>query len=165
MKVYLAGSVPKWDVESKTFYDWRKVYGEKVLDIFPQATFIDPFDRNIDESDFFLVFWIDCKHIKESDIVIVNAENKLWAGTSQELLIAKYFHKPVITILPKNTKHRKTDLEFKWKIISDWIHPFIYSTSDFIIESIEEISEIKEEIFTKEVKNITIIDKAILQIK
>ncbi len=161
MKIYLAGSVPKWDLEGKVFHNWRIDYENILKSHFPDANFVDPFDRNIDESDFFLVFWLDCKHIKTSDLIIVNAENTLWAWTSQELLIAKYFKKPVITILPKNTKHRRTNINFNGFLVKDWIHPFIFSTSDFILENISEFSSIKDKVFSEKVKDISIIDESI----
>ena len=100
----------------------------------------------------------DCQHIKNSDLVIVNAESQLGVGTSQEMLIAKYFKKPVVTILPKDTYHRKSNIAINNKLIADWIHPFIFSTSDFILENINEINNIKEKIFTSEIKDISILD-------
>ena len=87
---------------------------------------------------------MDCNFIKNCDLVIVNAEEKLGVGTSQEMVIAKYFKKPVITIIPKGSHHRKKDVDFHGKIISDWIHPFIHSFSDLIFEDIQEFKDKKE---------------------
>ncbi len=161
MKIYLAGSVPKGDEEQKTFADWRARYQSALESIF-DAEYIDPYDRVLDESDFLLVVGKDCIDIIESSLVIVNAEEKLGAGTAQELVIAKYLKKPVVTVLPKNTPHRRTNIMFNGQLIDDWIHPFIFTFSDFVIEDIEKIEEIKDKIFDKHaVKDISIIDTAV----
>ncbi len=163
MKIYLAGKVPKGKDEAENFDDWRKRY-QQVLQKFFEAEFIDPYDRQLDESDFLSVVGIDCKHIKESDLVIVNSEQKLGAGTAQELVIAKYFKKPVVAVLPKNTHHRRSNLVFGKKLVEDWIHPFIFTFSDFILEEIGEIEKIKDKIFRSKIKDISIIDEVIKRV-
>ncbi len=163
MKIYLAGSVPKGDEEVKNFDDWRSRY-KKSLQNFFDADFIEPYHKDLDESDFLAVVGQDCRHIKESSLVIVNAEAKLGVGTSQELVIAKYFKKPVVVVLPKETYHRRSNVNFHGKIVEDWIHPFIFTFSDFIIENIDEIEKIKDKIFSFSIKDISIIDEAICYI-
>jgi len=160
MKIYLAGRVPKGDEEHKKFDYWRVRY-QKVLQKFFDAEFVDFYDRNLDESDSLTVLGTDCKHIKESALVVVNAEEQMGAGGAQELVIAKYLKKPVVTVLPKNSYHRRSNLVFQGETIEDWIHPFIFTFSDFIIESIDEIGEIKDKIFTSQIKEISVIDEAI----
>ncbi len=160
MKIYLAGSVPKGDEEEKTFDNWRHRYRAILEQIF-DAEYIDPYDRDLDEKDFLLVLGKDCAEIQDSSLIVVNAEQKLGAGTAQELVIAKYFKKPVVTVLPKDTPHRRTNLLFRGQRIDDWIHPFIFSFSDFIIEDITEIHSIKDKLSNNEnVKSIMIIDVA-----
>ncbi|MDP2630129.1 MAG: hypothetical protein Q8P56_01855 [Candidatus Uhrbacteria bacterium] len=160
MKIYLAGSVPKGDEEEKTFDNWRGRYRDALEEMF-EAECVDPYDRNLDEKDFLLVVGKDCAEIQESALMIVNAEEKLGAGTAQELVIAKYFKKPVVTVLPKDTPHRRTNILFRGQQIDDWIHPFIFAFSDFIIEDITEMYGIKDKIFdTGNIKDISIIDTA-----
>jgi hypothetical protein len=69
----------------------------------------------------------------------------------------------VITILPKNTHHRRSNIEINGKFIEDWIHPFIHSTSDKIIEDYKELPDWISRYVegNLEIKNIEIIDKAI----
>lgn len=160
MKIYLAGSIPKGDSEAEVFDDWRSRYIEALKDCF-EADFIQPYHRNIDESDFLVVVGQDCKHIKESSLVIVNAEEKLGVGTAQELVIAKYFAKPVVSVLPKDTHHRRSNVVFHGKLVEDWIHPFIFAFSDFIVQDVQEIRDIKDEIYTCAVKSISVIDEAV----
>jgi hypothetical protein len=160
MEIFLIGKVPKGDKEQKNFDNWRIKY-QNVAQKFFDAEFIDPYDRNLDESDFLAVVGWDCRYIKESAFVIVNAENKLGAGSSQEMVIAKYFNKPVVTVLPENSHHRRSNIIFREKVVDDWIQPFIFAFSDFIIEDIKEIGGIKDKIFNSKIKNISVIDDAI----
>jgi hypothetical protein len=94
--------------------------------------------------------------------VIVNAEGRLGAGTSMEMVIAKYFNKPVITVMPKNSYHRRANMLFREKyFVEDWMHPFIHTFSDHIIENISDFVSIKDHLPTKPIKGISIIDNAI----
>lgn len=92
---------------------------------------------------------------------IVCAESRLWVWTSQEILIAKYFWKPVITILPKDTQHRRTNLLFHGKMIQDRIHPFIWSCSDVIYTSIDMCLLHWDEVHNISPKTIDVIDESI----
>ena len=83
------------------------------------------------------------------------------AGGAQEMVIAKYFKKPVVTVLPKDSHHRRSNLTFHEKTIKDWIHPFIFTFSDFIIESIDGFGQVKNKLFTSKIKDISVIDDAI----
>ncbi len=161
MKIYLAGSVPKGAEEEKDFVNWRLKYKE-ILEDFFDAEFIMPDSGEMDESDFLLIVGKDSKSIKSSDLVIINAEERLGAGASMEMVIAKYFKKPVITVMPKNSHHRRPNVTFRSKFfVEDWMHPFVHVFSDFVVEDVAEIEKIKDKIFTTPIKDISIIDKAI----
>lgn len=94
-------------------------------------------------------------------MVVINAGEKIGAGTAMEMVAAKYFKKPVITVLPKNTHHRRSNVVFHGKSVEDWIHPFIWAFSDFIVESVEEVKGIENKLRTAEIKDISVIDQAI----
>lgn len=160
MRIYLAGSIPKGDEEAKKFNNWREGY-KKILANFFDADFIEPYNSRLDESDSLAVVGHDCGQIKNCDLVIVNAEEKLGAGTAQELVISKYFGKPVISVIPKNTHHRRLNAVFNGKTVDDWIHPFIFTFSDYVVENPNEIEKIKDELFSKKAKDISVIDEAI----
>jgi hypothetical protein len=117
--------------------DWRIPY-QRTLSGLPQAEFLSPDDPTLDESQPLTVFGHDCFLVREADVVVVNATTKLGVGTAQEMLIAKYFEKLVVTILPRNSHHRRQGLRMHAGIVDDWIHPFIYSTSDHIAEDVDE---------------------------
>lgn len=160
-EIYLAGSVPKGDKEQVNFINWRVRWGEILLRVFGDTKIIDPYNANLDEGDFLQVVGQDFGYIKRSSLVIINAEEKIGAGTAMEMVTAKYYKKPVITVLPKDTHHRRSNIVFHGITVKDWIHPFIWAFSDFIVESIEEVEGIKKKLETVKVKDISVIDQAV----
>ncbi len=166
-KIALLGSIPKGDDERKNWSDWKMKY-RKCLSQIDDVKFTDG-DVWKDESKPTLVVGHDLSLIKESDLVVVNAESKIGAGTAQEIIVAKYFHKPVITVIPKNSHHRKSDITFNNQLIKDWVHPFLLTSSDLIVGSIEDsiswIKEYQQKPKTKTVKDISFIDNAISEFK
>ncbi|SRR5258708_6605741 len=162
MKIYLAGSVPKGEKAEKDYVNWRLQYQAVLGKVFPSATFIDPADASKDEGDSLAVVGQDTGNIKAADLIVVNGETKMGAGTSMELVIAKYFKKPVITILPKGSHHRRSNTVFHGKKIKDWIHPFIAVFSDLIVQKVEDIKPKHKSLKAKDIK---IIDQAIKYFK
>lgn len=162
-KICLLGSIPKGDHERKDWTDWKSKYKTVLLQL-NDVEFVDGDDWK-DETKPLLLFGHDANLVKTSDAVIVNAESKLGAGTAQEMVIAKYFSRPVITILPKDTHHRRSNFIFDGALINDWIHPFLLNMSDFVAETIEDAAEWIKQYRTdpksKKIKNISIIDEAI----
>jgi len=166
-KIILLGSIPKGDDARKIWSDWKIGY-RKCLSRLDNVEFTDG-DVWKDESNPNLVVGHDLSLVKESDLVIVNAESKIGAGTAQEIIVAKYFHKAVVTVIPKNSHHRKSNITFDNRLIKDWIHPFLLTSSDLIVESIEDsiswIKEYQQKPETKAVKDISFIDSAISEFK
>jgi hypothetical protein len=161
MKIFLAGSVPKGDKEAENWTDWRKIYIEKIKKIVGNVELFDPNIFYALEGDSKAVAGADSWHIKQSDLVIINGQEKLGAGTAMEILIAKYFKRPVIVILPKNSHHRRSKLLFEGKTVDEWIHPFIDSFADIILENIDEFSKVPGILAKAKIKDITEIDKVI----
>ena len=117
------------------------------------------------EGDSLGVTGADCAHIQESDIVIVNAEKSLGAGTAIELVIAKYLKKPVITVLPKDSHHRRSNVNFEGRLVADWIHPFIDTFSDVVIEKPHQVKHALQQLQTLSIKDASIIHEAIMYAK
>jgi hypothetical protein len=160
MKIYLAGSVPKGDKEALDYIDWRKDYFNIMSKLVDDIKIIDPNDHYKLEGDTKALFGSVCLQIQESDFVLVNAESKLGAGTSMEMVIAKYLDKPVITVLPKDSAHRKSNLLFAGREVQEWIHPFVDSFSDSIIENVSEIETAISRINENPIRKITIVDES-----
>ena len=160
-EIYLAGSVPKGGKDQENFIDWRIRWGQVLTRVFKNTQIIDPYNEDLDEGDFLQVVGADFGYIKQASLIVINAEEKIGAGTAMEMVAAKYLKKPVVTVLPKNTHHRRSNVVFHGKLVEDWIHPFIWAFSDFVVESVEEIEGLKEQLDSCKVKDITVIDQAI----
>lgn len=160
-KIYLAGSVPKSDKEIVETIDWRDDFIVRLGNINENFSFINPIDDRANEGDAQGVFGAGCYLIRQSDLIVVYAPKKIGAGTAQEMLIAKYFNRPVITVLPKETHHRRKNMVYEGEVIKDWIHPFLYETSDVVIESKEELAGALMQLAEIKIKDITCIDDAL----
>ncbi len=162
LKFTLLGSIPKGDEERKKWMDWKTEYIEKISKAIPQAKFLygDLISDNVGPD---LVVGHDLWLIKNSDIVIVHATSKIGAGTAQEMVFSKYFKKPLISIVPKNTHHRRTNVVFHGVKVKDWIHPFIYIASDFVAEDIEGVIKWVKEFLKNpgKVKDISVFDEKV----
>lgn len=164
IKIALLGSMPKGDATRSTWTDWKQEYISKIQVALPQAVFLHG-DLISDSAGPEMVVGHDLWLIRQSDIVIVNASEKVGAGTAQEMILAKYFHKPVVSVLPRNTHHRKDEVVFHGTIVHDWMHPFLKVSSDNISETIEDaIAWIQKYVSANKeyvAKDITVFDELI----
>jgi hypothetical protein len=142
--VYLAGKIPKGE-EHKDFVDWRKEFRdlmEEKRKAFPKISgivYLDPHTLKggvIPIEDF---FGRDVHMIAMSNAVLVDARSKIGAGTAQEILIAKYYGKPVVSIVPRDSHYRRKTLAMG--IEMEYTNPFIFSTSDVIVEDFGQAAE------------------------
>lgn len=165
MKIALLGSIPKGDEIRSGWTDWKKEYVQTIKRIVPQATFVDG-DAISDNAGPVLVVGHDLAMIKHADICVVDARSKIGAGTAQEIVIAKHLKKPVVSVIPKDTHHRKSNVTFHGVTLEDWVHPFLVISSDYVANSIEDAAEwivrfSKSEKDTLPVKDLLVFEKAI----
>ncbi len=161
MKIVLLGSIPKGDEVRKQWTDWKTEYIEKISKDIPTAQFLHG-DLISDKEGAEVVVGHDLYLIKSSDIAIVHATSKIGAGTAQEILIAKQFKKPVLAVIPKDTHHRKSNIIFHGTLIEDFINPFLYMSTDYVADSIEDaIQWLKK--YNKNPKSITIKDLSVME--
>ena len=76
------------------------------------------------------------------------------------ILIAKYYKKYVVTIIPENTNYCRRNITLMGRFIEKQIHPFAYTSSDLIIESIKDLdmNYVYEQMQLGNIKDISIID-------
>lgn len=161
MKIVLLGSIPKGDKVRESWVDWKTEYVEKISRAIPQANFLHG-DLISDKEGPAVVVGHDLYLIKKADLAIVHATSKIGAGTAQEILMAKQFKKPVIAIIPKDSHHRKTNIVFHGTLIEDFINPFLYISTDYVAEDIEDaITWIKK--YSKNPKKVTIKDFSVME--
>lgn len=160
---YLAGKVLK-GTEISLHADWRLEYTDSIRHV-ADVVFRTPVNPLLDDGRPELIFGHDCYLISTSDFVIVNAETKLGVGTAQEILIAKYFAKPVLAVLPPDSHHRRRHREMYGNIVHDWIDPFLCSSVDMIFGSLGELCDFLAleagELRDIPAKTLTIIESAV----
>jgi|SRR3989344_7620736 len=161
MKIILLGSIPKGDEVRKNWSDWKTEYIEKISKDIPDAQFLHG-DLISDKEGAEVVVGHDLYLIRNCDIAIVHATSKIGAGTAQEILMAKQFKKPVVAIIPKDTHHRKSNIVFHGTLIEDFINPFLYMSTDYVADSIEDaIQWLKN--YRKNPKSISIKDFSVME--
>jgi len=165
LKVYVAGKVSKDSVFGTS--NWRDQFckelsdksGFEIINLDPTKSYDD---FNLDEGNSKLVVGRDCFMIKSADLVIVTLTDDISVGGSQEMLIAKYYSKPLVGIAPKGGKFNKHEKKILGKVYKNWIHPFVYTTCDSIVEDIDSAADFIKKFFSgsdKKIKNLSILDK------
>jgi len=166
LKITILGKVPKGDKIRESFADWKERYVAEIEKQIPDAKILHG-DHIRDDVGSTLVVGHDLWTVKNADVVVVNGEEKVGAGTAQEILMAKYFQRPVVCVIPKETHHRKSNLSFNGLLIEDWIHPFLDISSDYIAPSLEDavswVKDYGEGKVTAPIKDISVFEKAIEQ--
>jgi hypothetical protein len=166
ISVYLAGKVAKGS-EIGTIADWRALLTKSLTARGFEV--LSPDDPTLDERRPMTVFGHDCLLIQQASLVVVDASTKLGVGTAQEMVIAKHFAKPVVTILPPQSHHRRSNLEMHGYAVDDWMHPFLVAMSDLIVDSEEQLLKVIDDgelgTATKTPKTLTVIDDGIAAYK
>lgn len=137
VKIMLLGSIPKGDHVRKNWTDWKNDYIKKIKQAIPSAVILNG-DLISDNKGPELVVGHDLWLVKHADISIADARSKVGAGTAQEVFFAKLHKKPVISIIPKESHNRKSNIVFHGVTMDEWIHPFLLVSSDYIADTIED---------------------------
>lgn len=137
--IYLAGSIKKGHENSNDSYwtETDKAFLKKALSSY-EVSFLNPSFRSDDLSDQRSVFGRDMLQVFCSDLVFVDARDRRGLGVGAEMMWAKLHKLPVITLAPKNTHYHKRDTTLLGVPVTDWIHPFVESLSDVIVENLHE---------------------------
>lgn len=148
LKVYIAGKVSPDSVFGT--HDWRDNFCDELSKRSGFAiTNLDPTKSNeafdLDEGNSKLIFGRDCFMIKKADFVIVNLTDDISVGGSQEMLIAKYYKKPLIGIAKKGGKFNKAEKEIRGKIYKNYIQPFVDISCDEVVEDVEGAANVLKE--------------------
>lgn len=140
--IYLAGSIKKGHEKSgETFWtDEDMSILKKSLDKY-ELLFLNPAFRTDDLSDSFSVFGRDMLQVFSSNIVFVDARDRRGLGVGAEIMWAKVNKIPVVTWAPKNSHYNKDHTTILGVPVSNFIHPFVGSLSDKIVENLVEGAE------------------------
>ena len=142
-------------------HDWRDDFLRQISHL-NGIKFIsfDPVNATKDYNYPELVFGSDVHMISQVDVVIVYLTDDISVGGSQEILIAKYYAKPVIALAQPGGKFNAKSREVGGKVIKNYKHPFVYSTCDLVCDDIEGVANALKNLDKINPKTIKIIDEA-----
>ncbi len=160
MLLYIAGKVS----ENSQFgtHNWRDGFVqelEKLSQI--ELSHLDPLQDDGEVAyDPQFVFDKDCWLISRVDCVVAYLSDDISVGGSQEMLIAKYLHKPLIGYAPSGGKFNTTERVFLGQTIKNYIDPFVYATCDSVCGTLEQVSQALKQL-PSDPKGIGIIDQGV----
>lgn len=137
--MYLAGNIQKGHEKESALY-WTEEDREAIArGIDPiEVAFLNPAIRTDDLSDQKSVFGRDMTQVYCSDFIFVDARERRGLGVGAEMMWAKMNRIPVLTLAGKNTHYRKEEVLLLGVKVEDWVHPFVESLSDAIVEDLSE---------------------------
>lgn len=160
MKVYVAGKVSKDSVFGK--HHWRDEFCAELSKLSGiELENLDPLKAEQDMTDYRLIFAKDCQLINQADVLIAYLSDDISVGGSQEILIARYLHKPVIGLAPKGGKFNGCTKEMLGQTIENYQDPFVFSTCDVVCGSVVEVAHALTLISEVESKGLQIIDETL----
>ncbi len=127
-------------------HDWRDKFCQQLAKLSGQTIInLDPTksnsDLSLDANNPELIFGRNCFMIKLADLVIVNLTDDISVGGSQEMLIAKYYDKPLVGIAPLGGKFHKKEKELFGNTYQNWMEAFVAIPCDKVAEDLAEIAE------------------------
>lgn len=137
--IYLAGSIKKGHEKIDASF-WTDQDMNQLKQCLPQfeVSFLNPAFRLDDLSDQFSVFGRDMLQVFCSDVVFVDARDRRGLGVGAEMMWAKFHKIPLIIWAPKNSHYHKSHTTILGMPVANFVHPFVESLSDKIIETLEE---------------------------
>ncbi|MBI2009330.1 hypothetical protein HYS84_02870 [Candidatus Saccharibacteria bacterium] len=159
IKVYVVGKMSKHS--NFDSHQWRDNFLQEIGEL-TGLKFIsfDPTRASKDYKNLEMVFGSDVHMISQVDVLIVYFSDDISVGGSQEILIAKYLKKPVIGLAPLGGKFNGGTKEIAGQTLTDYKHPFVYSTCDIVCGDIEEVAKALKNLNKIKPKTIKIIDEA-----
>lgn len=140
--IYLAGSIKKGHERSdESFWtDEDILFLKRNLSEY-EVSFLNPAFRSDDLSDQHSVFGRDMTQVFCSDIVFVDARDRRGLGVGAEMMWAKFHKIPIVTLAPKDSHYNKSKTTLLGVAVENWVHPFVESLSDVIVENLLEGTE------------------------
>jgi hypothetical protein len=160
-KVYVAGKVSNDSIFGT--HDWR----DKFLDSIKALSGLEFVNYDpVKKKDIAgthnpgRVFGGDLFLISKVDVVVVYFSDDVSVGASQEVLVAKYFNKPVIGLAPKGGKFNGGVKKLGKRTLKNYRHPFVFGTCDLVVGDIEELAEALKNLDKIKPKDIHLIKEA-----
>lgn len=140
--IYLAGSIQKAHEKGNELF-WCEEHMEEMRGVLHDfdLLFLNPAFRTDDLSDPHSIFGRDMLQVYSSDVVFVDARDRRGLGVGAEMMWAKINEIPVVIWAPKNTHYHRTHAELLGTPIENYVHPFIASLSDQLVETVAQGAE------------------------
>ncbi len=143
LKIYFAGKI---DPASRLGQRWRDNIALRletllkytILNLDPNK---DPLPRLINYSNPLEPIGRNASMIKDSDLVIIMLSEDISVGGSCDMMIAKYFGKPVIGIAQKGGKFRKKKKMIREREYLNYTHPYVALFCDYLAEDVNEAAK------------------------
>jgi hypothetical protein len=159
IRVYVAGKVSKNSVFGT--HDWRDDFCRELARLSGREVMsLDPTKSGADQNDPMQTFGCDAYMIKSCDVLVVYLSDDISIGGSQEILLAKYFDKPVIGLAPHGGKFNGSDKEYFGKVVKNYRDPFVFTTCDVVCKDVEEVAAALAEFEKIKPKKLDVIDEA-----
>ena len=144
-------------------HDWRdpfctelsRLTGYEIINLDPTKS---DYYSNFNENDSKLVFGRDSFLISQADVVIVQLTDDISVGGSQEMLIAKYFAKPLIGIARRNGKFVRDVKVIQGREFHNYIAAFVNVPCDVVVEDIPGAAKTIQNILLKPLDRINLDD-------
>jgi len=156
LKIYVAGKVSK--ESGFGTHHWRDDFIDQLENLSGlKFEHLDPTKITGDQNNPALVFGADAKMISDCDVMVVYLSDDISVGGSQEILIAKYFKKPVIGLAPRGGKFNGGKKEMFGQKIENYRDPFVFTTCDVVCDDINQVAETLKKLDSITPKTIDII--------
>lgn len=142
ISLYIAGSVKKDVDDANNIFasDDIKQQLVKSIDNFEVIIF-DPNESKIFGDSESFRFGQDCLQVISSNFLVVDLREKRGLGVGAEMMLAKEKGIPIISVCPSGSHYRRSIVFHTGAKNEKWIHPFVESLSDVIVECFNEAGE------------------------
>lgn len=166
--IYAAGGIQKGSTDTGKIMWGSEEFAAIEKELSPiEVVWLNPDERGDDVADTFSVFGRDHYQVSVCDFVVADLRQKRGIGVGVEMLSAKYFKKPVISIAPLNDHYRKPKLNYLGGEVEDYVHAHLFGISDIIVNDFTEAGKwIKNYLESPStIKDISIVTNAISEYK
>ena len=151
MKLYIAGKVSDNSLHGR--HNWRSDF---CADLAHRSGIklesLDPLAIEFSTMSPSEIFEKDCYLISQCDAMVVYLSDDISVGGSQEILIAKYFKKPVIGLAPHGGKFNGSSRMIGGKLVNNYQCPFVFSTCDVVAGDIPQAARALVDCYNGKIK-------------
>jgi len=142
--IYLSGTIRK-SHDKDCLSEWTPTHLETIRDLFKNEVihpnFLNPATRSDDLSDEFSLFGRDLLQVYLSDFVLVDMREKRGIGVGYEIAFANFKNIPVVSWAEQHSHYRPHLCEVLGQKLTNWTHPFVSQTSQFLAGTLVEAVE------------------------